>query len=290
MPTPNSCCNPLKKKNHGSVRTNILLITEKYDSKFDKFVGKYMCVSCKTRMYVASDLVHVEVEKTNDPDEEENDVYSIDEEEDDVSRDSSFPPQHKIERGKIIGIVQEITNASNKRAKLDISDDERRNLIEITEKIQSKLRSEIPGNNDQLLKWVKDLKEAISRQPMRSEKIFLLTTLPVEWSVRKMAKVFGVSRRLATRAKKLRATEGFASRVNPKTGHPLDVSIVEKVKKFYLSDEISRVSPGKKDSKSVVIDGKRQHVTVSFLRSKRVFLYNFLNIVIPLQNHCRNDC
>ena len=79
MPTPNSCCNPLKKKNHGSVRTNILLITEKYDSKFDKFVGKYMCVSCKTRMYVASDLVHVEVEKTNDPDEEENDVYSIDE-------------------------------------------------------------------------------------------------------------------------------------------------------------------------------------------------------------------
>lgn len=74
----------MKKKNHGRVRTNISLITEKYDSKFDKFVGKYMCVSCKTRMYVASDLVHVEVEKTNNPEEE--DVYSTDEEEDDVSR------------------------------------------------------------------------------------------------------------------------------------------------------------------------------------------------------------
>ena len=49
----------------------------------------------------------------------------------------------------------------------------------------------------------------------------------MEWSVRKTAKVFGVSRRLATRAKKLRGTEGFTSRVNPKTGHPLDVSIVE---------------------------------------------------------------
>ena len=222
-----------------------------------------MRVSCHTRMYVASDLVHVEVEKTNDPDEEE----------DDVSRDSSFVPQHEIERGKIIDIVQEITNSSNKRAKLDISDDERRNLIEMIEKIQSKLRSEIPGNNYQLLKWVKDFKEAISRRPMRSEKIFLLTTLPVEWSVCKTAKVFGVSRRLATRAKKLRATEGFASQENPKTGHPLDVSIVEKVKNFYLSDEISRVLPGKKDSKSVVIDGKRQHVTVSFFRSKRVFIY-----------------
>ena len=206
MPTPNSCCNPLKKKNHGRVYTNISLITEKCDSKFDKFVGKYMCVSCKTRMYVASDLVHVEVEKTNDPDGEEDDVYPIDKEEDDVSRDSSFVSQHEIEGEKIIDIVQEITNSSNKRAKLDISDDERRNLIEMTERIQSKLRSEIPGNNDQLLKWVKDLKEAISKQTMRSKKIFLLTTLPVEWSVHKTAKVFGVSRRLATRAKKLRAT------------------------------------------------------------------------------------
>ena len=106
---------------------------------------------------------------------------------------------------------------------------------------------------------------------MRSEKNFLLTTLPVEWSVRKSAKIFGVSRRLATRAKKLRATGGFASRINSKTGHPLDVSI--EVKNFYLSDEISRVLPGKKDSKSVGIDGKRQHVTVSFLRSTRVFFY-----------------
>ena len=121
-----------------------------------------MRVSCHTRMYVASDLVHVEVEKTNDPDEEE----------DDVSRDSSFVPQHEIERGKIFDIVREIINSSNKRAKLDISDDERRNLVEMPEKILSKLRSEIPGNNDQLLKWVKDLKEAISRQPMRSEKNF----------------------------------------------------------------------------------------------------------------------
>ena len=150
-----------------------------------------MCLSCKTRMYVESDLVQVEVDKTNDPDEEEDDVYSIDEEEDDVSRGSSFVPQHEIERRKIIGIVQDITNSSNKRAKLDISDDDRRNLMEVTEKIQSKLRSEITENNDQLLKWVKDLKGAISRQPMRSEKIFLLTTLPVEWSVRKTAKFFG---------------------------------------------------------------------------------------------------
>ena len=144
-------------------------------------------------MYVASDLVHVEVETTNDPDEEEHDVYSIDEEEDDVSRDSSFVDQHKIERGKMIGIVQEITNLSNKRAKLDISDDERRNLIEMTEKYTVKIKKRNSWKQ-RPLKWVKDLKEAISRQPMRSENIFLLTRLPVEWSVRKTAKVFGVTR------------------------------------------------------------------------------------------------
>ena len=59
----------MKRKNHGRVYTNISLITEKCDSKFDKFVGKHMCVSCKTGMYVASDLVHVQVEKTNDLDQ-----------------------------------------------------------------------------------------------------------------------------------------------------------------------------------------------------------------------------
>ncbi|CAH0554763.1 unnamed protein product [Brassicogethes aeneus] len=132
-------------------------------------------------MYVTSDLVHAKVETTSDSDL----TYEV---EDDISRDSSFVPQHEIEKEKIIGIVQEITKSSNKRLKLDISNDDRRNLMEMTEKIQLKLRSEIPENNDQSEKWVKDLKEAILRQPSKSERIFLLTTMPVQWSVCKTAK------------------------------------------------------------------------------------------------------
>lgn len=254
MPTPKSCCNPLQKENHKRVRTNLFLISAKYGVTFTPLIGKYICASCKSKMYITSHPVRVE-------DENASDSESTDE--DDISRDSSFIPQHEIEKEKMIAIVQAITESSNKRLKLDISGDERKNLIQMSDKIQLQLRNGIPANKDQNEKWVEELKEAISKKPSKSERVFLLTTIPVEWSVRKTAKVFGVSRRSASRAKKLRLIEGYASRVNPKTGHPLDESILEQVKNFYLSDEISRVLPGKKDSKSVVIDGKRQHVTVS---------------------------
>ena len=55
---------------------------------------------------------------------------------------------------------------------------------------------------------------------------------------------------------------------DPKPGKPLPKSTVELVKAFYLSDEVSRVMPGKKDYVSVTLDtgvmpGKKDYVSVT---------------------------
>ena len=116
---------------------------------------------------------------------------------------------------------------------------------------------------------VQQLKEKFN-STKRSERLRILTILPKSWSRRKIAKVFGVSRYLARRAKMLVAEKGVLSSPNPKLGSlTLSAQTEEEVKNFYLSDDISRIMPGKKDFVSVLAaDGKREH------KQKRLLLCN----------------
>ena len=53
--------------------------------------------------------------------------------------------------------------------------------------------------------------------------------------------------------KKLVQEKGILSDPNPKKGRRLNVEVVKQVEEFYLSEEISRTMPGKKDTISVSI-------------------------------------
>ena len=65
---------------------------------------------------------------------------------------------------------------------------------------------------------------------------------------------------MARKAKTLVTEKGVLSSPNPKGHRLLSVDTEEAVKDFYLSDNISRVMPSKKDFLSVVgADGKREH-------------------------------
>jgi hypothetical protein len=46
---------------------------------------------------------------------------------------------------------------------------------------------------------------------------------------------------------------------NSKKGKLVEEQVVRIVKGFYLSEEISKIMPGKKDVVSVMIDGERKH-------------------------------
>lgn len=110
--------------------------------------------------------------------------------------------------------------------------------------------------------WISGFKLAMSRTSTRKQKITLLTTIPVQWSMRKIAKEFNVSKRMVSLAVKLRNEKGYCAQPDDKKGRPMNSDLIEKVEQFYLSDDVSRVMPGVKDFKSVKIDGKRTHKTV----------------------------
>ena len=117
---------------------------------------------------------------------------------------------------------------------------------------------------------VRQLKEKHDLTTSRSERMRILTTLPRSWSIKQAARVFGVSRYLIRRAKQLVAEKGIMSSPNPKIGsQTLPTHTEEEIKRFYLSDDVSRVMPGKKDFVSVVqVQGKRVH------QQKRLLLCN----------------
>lgn len=124
------------------------------------------------------------------------------------------------------------------------------------------------GNNAVNESWIEDLKTALFNENSRSGKISLLTTVPLEWSIRRMARELDVSRRMASRAKKLHISNGYGAYPEPKNGRRLEANIVEKVEEFYFSEENSRIMPGKKDCISVVKNGQRR------IEQKRLLLFN----------------
>ncbi|CAH0391660.1 unnamed protein product [Bemisia tabaci] len=115
---------------------------------------------------------------------------------------------------------------------------------------------------------ISQLKEKFSGSESRSEKLQILTILPKSWTVSKIEKTFNTTNYTARLAKKLQAEKGILATPNIKIGRILSAEIEEQIKKFFESDEISRVMPGKKDFKSLIIDGKRVHV------QKRLILCN----------------
>ena len=146
----------------------------------------------------------------------------------------------------------------------------RRKLLEpLKEIILNPSTSDLNLSNEDQSILIETLKRiALSKATNRREKFFLLTTFPLNWSIRKISRTFGVSRRIANAAKHFHDTKGYGVEPCNKKGRPLETKIINKVKEFYLSDEVSRVMPGAKDVKSIVVDGKSQHVTVNKLFRK----------------------
>ena len=112
---------------------------------------------------------------------------------------------------------------------------------------------------------ISQLKEKFQSTTKRSELVHILTVLPKSWSVQRIMKEFGTSKRMARRAKDLVDEKGILSTPNTKIGKCLPDATVQLLQDFYTSDEVSRAMPGKKDYISV---GRKEH------RQKRWILCN----------------
>lgn len=108
---------------------------------------------------------------------------------------------------------------------------------------------------------ISQLKEKFQMTKNQSEKIRILTVLPMSWSQRKIATEFNTTRHTAAVAKNLVAEKGILSDPNPKKSCRIETAVVKKVEEFYLSEEISRTMPGKKDTISVSVEGSKKTIT-----------------------------
>lgn len=272
MPNANFCFNPLNKEGHKRVYTNIVKVTSKWDEKFTNFVGQYICRSCKSQIYRLSDEKFQLIDKTKS-NERESCNQKIDEVSDsdsDVedSADNLADPDfinNEIQQEKLKEVNQlliEIGQPPLKKVRFENSSPQN----------ESEIRSSMDES------WIADLKLAISNENTRSGKISLLTTVPLKWSVAEMKRKFNVSRRMASRAKKLHEQSGYGATPKQKIGKKIDAKVLEKVEKFYLAEENSRVMPGRKDYISVVKNGKREH------EQKRLLLFNISELHEKFKN------
>lgn len=109
-----------------------------------------------------------------------------------------------------------------------------------------------------------------------NDKYRILTILPESWPCSKIEAEFGVTNYMARKAKALFLEKGVMSIPDPKFGNKtLSEDVINLVKNFYESDEVSRLMPGKKDYVSMKdSDNKRIHV------QKRLILGNLREIYV----------
>lgn len=122
--------------------------------------------------------------------------------------------------------------------------------------------------NDEKSEIILQLKEKYDASIVRSEKIVILTLLPKSWTVKKVQRVFNCTNYAARQAKQLQKDKGIMSSPNLKIGKKLNTDTEAEIIKFYESVSVSRILPGRKDFKSVRIEGKKVQL------QKRLILCN----------------
>ncbi|XP_052122650.1 uncharacterized protein LOC127749257 [Frankliniella occidentalis] len=93
-----------------------------------------------------------------------------------------------------------------------------------------------------------------------SEKFMILSILPPNWTRQRVMDTFGCTKYLAQAVEKKVKSDGILCTPTPKQGKKLSDETEKKVIATYEDDMNSRMMPGKRDYKSVIIDGKRVQV------------------------------
>lgn len=116
MTPPPRCCNPFSKKRHNSVKNNLFLLSDKCNVRFRVFFGKYVCVSCKRRLYESDNsIIHAiktECEKNNESSEveDENSAEENEEEHAISKKDSDYISVSVDNERKKLKLVAELEN------------------------------------------------------------------------------------------------------------------------------------------------------------------------------------
>lgn len=269
MSKVNVCCNPLKKKKHSKVYKYVFKVPNTYNYKFKNLIGQFLCPSCKSAINKLKESVDFEIQKKTHDSEE---VELSDSSDDNINQDPSFvctEVDESLKRSRVNAFLEDCGQPPIKKHLSKLSKLDKQKLQQSIDQIcyETLKNSTNDTNNNNLMNnsWTQDLKQAISKETSRKEKISLLTRIPFSilidgkrfWTIKRIRKEFNVSRRMVRQAIKLREECGYGSRPKPKKGRPIKAETLDLVEKFYLTDDVSRIMPGIKDYVSVFKDGHR---------------------------------
>ena len=134
-----------------------------------------------------------------------------------------------------------------------------------------------PESDDES-EMIKQLKAKFKTTVQRSEQIQILTVLPQSWSITRIQNEFGVSNYMARKSKHLVKEKGILSMPDPKPGPSLPSETIDLVHSFDQSDDVSRITPGKKDFVSIKRGGICVHI------QKRLVLNNLKEVYREFKN------
>lgn len=124
---------------------------------------------------------------------------------------------------------------------------------------------------------VNQLKSKFAESTAKDEKVRILSVLPKSWSARKIANTFNTTIHMAILAKKLVVENGILCSPNQRVGtNVIDQETVTLVKDFFLSDDISRVCPGKRDyitvnESNIKISKQRRLILMNLAEAYAIF-------------------
>lgn len=287
MGRANECCNPLNKEKHKCVRKNLILIKNKRNDRFKSFVGFYMCVSCERAIYNGRKLVlkndsprkqPVNVnDKMNNEEDREEDSVEISDDDYNEKADPTFECKsvdNALQTEKVNSLLLKLGEPPIKKKPSTPLTEKQKQIVamKVANNLLNNDSSGNNGNDIEAQQYISNIKTALLEQNSRLGKIQILTTLPSDWSSKKIRREFQVSRRMVTRAKRLREKSGFAAQPEKRKGKNLKISTRDEVIEFYLSDNISRMMPGMKDFVSIVKDGQKCQV------QKKLLLFNLEDV------------
>ena len=248
-----TCCNPLGKPNHSSRRKNLRDVLPWMRERVASIpVGAKICDEC--RKYVGKLPIPESVPASSDSDEEEGEIPG-------GIGDADFESLQAMKSQEYAEPLQGINDCLRKVGqtpiiivahKLGQVKYPKQKLKKITKSFKKVMLKDPSSSSDEEGTMLRQLKEKFHTSSSRSEKIQVLTVLPMGWSIRRVQDEFEASDYMVRRAKELVRQKGILSTPDLCHGHPLSSATTELVHSFYNNDDVSRMMPGKKDFISVM--------------------------------------
>ena len=250
------CCNPFDKPNHSSKRKNLRYVLPWMCERVHSIqLGAKICDECRKQLGKLPITDPTTESSACTPVTESSE--SVDLEESDQDRDScrNFATLESV--NQCLGEIGETPVVKKKLQQVHYPKDKLKRITTAMKKVMVQDTDSSDNHDDGEI--IKQLKEKFNTTAERSEKVQVLTVLPKSWSMRKVQAQFGASDYMVRKARELVKQKGILSTPNLKPGHSLAAETCESVCRFYESDEISRLMPGKKDFVSVRLGEKREH-------------------------------